>query len=53
MWEVANELWFIKALVLIVVLLNIASPIEVCPEAHDDIIVAIHGIVARKRLSTN
>ena len=42
-----------KALVLIVVLLYIISPIDACAGPFDDIIVAILGIAARKRLSTN
>ena len=39
-----------KTLVLVVVILYIVSPIDACPGPIDDIIVAILGIAARKRL---
>jgi len=42
---------FLKALVLIVVILYCVSPIDACPGPVDDIVVAILGIAARKRLS--
>lgn len=44
---------FLKTSVLVIVLLYIISPIDACPGAFDDIIVAILGIAARKRLSAN
>lgn len=42
---------FLKTLVLVVVILYIVSPIDACPGPIDDIIVAVLGIAARKRLS--
>ena len=42
---------FLKTLVLVVVILYIVSPLDACPGPIDDIIVAILGIAARKRLS--
>lgn len=42
---------FLKTLVIVVVILYIVSPIDACPGPVDDIIVAVLGIAARKRLS--
>lgn len=42
---------FLKTLVLVVVLLYILSPIDACPGPIDDVIVALLGIAARKKLS--
>ncbi|HEY5562488.1 MAG TPA: hypothetical protein VIK72_12185 [Clostridiaceae bacterium] len=44
---------FIKALVLVVVLMYIVSPIDAAPGPVDDIIVAMIGIAAKKKLSVN
>ncbi len=42
---------FLKALVLIIVILYVVSPLDACPGPIDDVIVAVLGIAARKRLS--
>jgi uncharacterized membrane protein YkvA (DUF1232 family) len=42
---------FMKALVLVVVLLYIVSPIDALPGPVDDVIVAMLGIAARKKLA--
>ena len=42
---------FLKTFVLVGVILYILSPIDACPGPIDDIIVALFGIAARRRLS--
>lgn len=43
---------YLKTLVLVVVILYIVSPIDACPGPIDDVIVALLGMAARKRLSS-
>ena len=40
----------LKVLVLVAVILYIVSPIDLCPGPIDDIIIAVMGVAARKRL---
>lgn len=41
---------FLKTLTLVVTILYIVSPVDACEGPIDDIIVAVLGIAARKRL---
>ena len=43
---------FLKTLVVVVVLLYIHSPLDACPGPIDDVIVAVLGIAAHKKLTT-
>lgn len=42
---------FLKTIILVAVLLYIVSPIDACPGPIDDVIVALLGVAARKKLS--
>ena len=44
---------YLKTLLMVIVILYIISPIDACPGPIDDIIVAILGIAAKKRISKN
>lgn len=41
----------LRTLLLIFLILYIASPIDACPGPIDDVIIAVMGIAARKRMS--
>ena len=44
---------FMKALMLMGIIMYIVSPVDVAPGPIDDIIVILMGLAARKRLAEN
>ena len=44
---------FMKTLILVVVLLYIVSPIDAAPGPIDDVLVALFGMAAQKRLTVS
>ena len=40
-----------KGMILVLMILYIVSPIDVCPEPIDDLIVLIIGLAAQKRMN--
>jgi len=43
---------FMKGMLMVLVILYVISPLDVCPGPVDDLLVIILGLAARKRLTS-